>query len=96
MAIVRFHQEQGEGKAKQFLATAKRCVVCGGCMAAPSGRDRHFLCEPNSIIGRVCICSGRCSTDRYGDQGSCADGCEVCDIMRGQPLREPPKRRKSK
>lgn len=89
---VRNAQLASEERARQFLATAPRCDVCGQQMAF-RGRPRHFLCEQDAMEGKVCICPPDCTKDRWGDGARrCDPECVPCRIMRGR-VYEPPRKR---
>lgn len=75
--------DRAKAAAQHWLDTAPRCVVCGSQMAY-RGSDRHFLCEPRSIVGRPCTCPPGCTTTRVGDgDRPCDPECHPCRINRG-------------
>lgn len=73
---------QGEAKARQIVATARRCRVCGTGVIS-YGRDTHFACE-DPMVGSRCTCLGKCTDVTYGDQGTCAEDCIPCRVQRGR------------
>lgn len=70
------------GAPSEAVARAKPCEECGGPMvigAKGAQRGRHSLCDPDSIVGRVCSCPPGCTVDRIGDgPRDCAPDCPVC------------------
>jgi hypothetical protein len=78
---------EGQARAEHFLLTAPTCEACGKPMIQ-RGRARHYLCEPKSIIGRVCTCAPGCTNTLYGNgPAPCNDDCAVCHLLRGQPYK---------
>lgn len=77
------------------LDDARRCVACGQPIIT-RGRDRHYVCDPRSIVGRVCVCAPGCTVAHVGDQGSCRADCEVCSLLLGRPYDEVEGWKKSK
>jgi hypothetical protein len=77
---------ESKSRAKAYLATAPRCDKCGLHVATP-GRFRHYLCEPDTIVGHACTCRTGCSAARWGDGPIDCDAlCRPCKLNRGQIL----------
>lgn len=64
------------------------CAMCGLAMVHPGGRDRHHMCDPSSIGGKVCDCAPGCTDTRIGDQSTCQPSCAVCTRFAGELHRD--------
>jgi len=79
---------QSQGKIREMLARAMPCEVCGGKVLTP-GRTRHFMCDPDSLVGRACTCPPNCSLTAWGNgPAECDRNCVPCRINRGKSLVE--------
>jgi hypothetical protein len=66
------------------FANAKRCDVCGGPMVVGQ-RGRHYVCDPESMVGRRCVCAPGCTGELVGDGPTpCDAACEPCRLMRNR------------
>jgi hypothetical protein len=64
--------------------TGRPCATCGQPMLATQ-KERHFMCDPVTIVGRVCMCPPGCTDVTCGDgPRGCAPSCEVCRLMAGR------------
>lgn len=74
------------GRASYYMVTAPTCDKCGR-LVATRGRSRHFLCEPDEIIGHACSCPTGCSDTHVGNGSApCDPNCVPCRRRRGAPL----------
>lgn len=70
-------ERDAERKIQEWLKRP-RCKVCRQPMAV-TGRDRHYGCDPHTIVGLACTCPKGCSEQVYGDGlVACDPDCEVC------------------
>lgn len=68
------------------MARYRVCDGCGGAMVARSaGRTRHFVCDPEAVIGRQCTCPPGCTDLTVGDGHTCAGDCQPCQLRQGLP-----------
>lgn len=78
---------EDKARARDFLLHATRCDRCGNPVAS-RGRFRHYMCEPDTLVGHACTCRQRCSQERWGDGPiACDPLCRPCRINRGQSLK---------
>lgn len=74
-----------ERKVAEWLKRPK-CRVCNQPMAV-TGRDRHFGCDPHTVVGLACCCQKGCSEHVFGGgRVDCDPKCEVCKRSKGQLL----------
>ena len=71
---------------KSTAPRQRYCEAPGCGLPLLGGQKRvHHVCDPQSIVGRRCICRPGCTSVRWGDGGCCDPKCEPCQTMAGRP-----------
>lgn len=76
-------------KTKRPVTTGPPCDTCRKPMIVGQ-RERHHLCDPDSLVGHKCTCPPRCTDLTVGDAGICRDDCHPCTIRAGTPYTDTP------
>jgi hypothetical protein len=77
---------EDEARSRDFFRAAPRCDRCGNPIAS-RGRFRHYMCEPDTVVGHACTCPPGCSDTHYGNGlRDCDPLCRPCRLLNGQKL----------
>lgn len=69
------------------IAGAPVCDVCGSPMIVGQ-RQSHFICDPDSMVGKRCACPAGCTTELVGDGVCCDLDCVPCRLNANRLHRE--------
>lgn len=85
---IKFGRRGGHFLPDDFVAvdyaTAPRCVECGGPMVCGQ-RERHHVCDPETMVGERCVCRADCTIELVGDGPTpCDPTCVPCRLQRNR------------
>ena len=71
------------GKPERSRTEGPPCSECGQPMVVGQ-RGKHFMCDPDTLVGHRCTCRPGCTDIAVGDRGDCDPLCAPCGLKRNQ------------